>query len=359
MEVRTRAITLAKRHPLTISRGTSAGSENLIVEIEHEGITGIGEMAPTSGGEVPDTAASALSALDKWLPLLAKSTPLDHQAIETALDALGPRLDRAARAAIDMALWDWRGKRAHMPIYNLLGLNLDFIPSTSVTIGINPPDVVRERTMDTLRRTGAHCLKVKLGSRDGVDADRKILIAAKQAAQELVELGEVASAPRWRVDANGGWSPAAAPAMIEWLSNQGVDYVEQPLIRGTEHHFAALHRDSALPIYADESAAICADIPSLVGTVDGINIKLMKCGGITEALRMVHTARAHGLRVMYGCMSETSLAISAAAHISPLADELDLDSHLNLMPDPFIGAELVQGRIVPNSNPGLGVKIRD
>ena len=146
--------------------------------------------------------------------------------------------------------------------------------------------------------------------------------------------------------------------MADWLAERGVEYIEQPIARGKEALYSQLTGKCALPVYSDESICIAADIPPLAPYIAGINIKLMKCGGISEALNMIGTARAHGLRIMYGCMSETSLSITAAAQISPLADELDLDSHLNLNPDPWTGAQWQDGRVVPNNTPGLGVARR-
>jgi L-alanine-DL-glutamate epimerase-like enolase superfamily enzyme len=358
MKLTLEVITVGKRHPLTISRGTSTGSDNLILRLDYGEIEGMGEMAPTSGGAVAETALSAEAAFCRWIDLLEGLGPWDSQEIERRLNVVeGRRTDLAARAALDMAIWDWKGKFAGVPVWKLLGLDCSRIPDTSVTVGINPPDVVRSRVQETLLRTGAKHLKVKLGSPDGPESDKQIVDAAQRAASDLG--GKIASAPTWRVDANGGWSLDTAIRMIEWLAERGVEYVEQPLLRGSESDFAELHRNSALPIYADESIYLADDIPPIAEHIDGVNLKLMKCGGLTEAIRIIHTARAHKLRVMFGCMSETSLAITAAAQISPLADELDLDSHLNLLPDPFCGAELTDGRIMPGDGPGLGVTAKD
>lgn len=358
MKLTLEVITVGKRYPLTISRGTSTGSDNLIVRLDYGDIEGIGEMAPTSGGAVAETALSAEAAFCRWIDLLDGLGPWDSQEIEHRLDtAHGRHTDLAARAALDMAIWDWKGKFAGVPVWKLLGLNRDRIPATSITVGINPPEVVRSRVHETILRTGARHLKVKLGSPDGAESDKLMFEAAQHATAEIGD--QIVSAPTWRVDANGGWSLETAVRMIEWLAARGVEYVEQPLVRGRESDLAELHRSSALPIYADESIYLAEDIPPLAEHIDGVNLKLMKCGGITEAIRIIHTARAHNLRVMFGCMSETSLAITAAAQISPLSDELDLDSHLNLLPDPFAGAELVEGRIVPGDAPGLGVKPRE
>jgi L-Ala-D/L-Glu epimerase len=347
MQISLQRFVVTKRHALTISRGTSAGSENLLVEVEFEGITGIGEMAPTSGGAVAETADSAEALLSRWRALLADAAPWELQRVDLLLEGQG---GHAARAALDIALHDWLGKRLGAPIWRLFGLDRERIPPTSLTVGINPPDVIREVVPEILERTGALALKVKLGSPAGIDADKASFAAAQEAAARPV---------LWRVDANGGWDPESARAMIAWLAERGVEFVEQPLPRGRESDLPAVHRASPLPIYADESVYTAADIPPIAGSVDGVNLKLMKCGGLREALRIIHTARAHGLRVMMGCMSESSLAITAAAHLSPLADALDLDSHLNLLDDPFVGAAYQQGRLIPSDLPGLGVRPHD
>jgi muconate cycloisomerase len=351
MELTLRRFTLTKRYPLTISRGTVASSENLLVEIRSEGATGMGEMAPVSIGGEPETVETALADFERWSDGLADLSPWDFQRIEAALDERGG--GRASRAALDIALHDWLGRRLGAPVWRLLGLDRDAIPPTSITIGINPPEVIRERTPEILARTEARALKVKLGSPDGLDADRDIFAAVQEAAS---------GANRnllWRVDANGGWTVAGAGEMIPWLASLGVEFIEQPLARGQEEDLPAVRSSSPLPIYADESCRIAADVPPLADRVDGVNIKLMKCGGIREAMRIMHVARANNLKVMMGCMSESSLAITAAAQISSLSDSLDLDSHLNLLPDPYAGATLQEGRVLPNDEPGLGVRRSD
>lgn len=347
MKITVTRFQLVKRHALTISRGTSAGSENLLVAVTHEGITGQGEMAPTSGGAHAETADTAEQALTSWAPRCEALTPWDLQRIEEIW--IDEPVHYAARAALDMALYDWQGQRAGVPLWRMLGLNRDRIVPTSVTVGINPPEVIRERVPEVLIRTGALALKVKLGSPDGIEADRAQFAAAQEAAGRVRPVS-------WRVDANGGWSVADARKMMRWLFERGVEFVEQPLLRGQEADLLALYQDRPLPIFADESVYTAADVPPLADRVDGVNLKLMKCGGIREALRIIHTARAHGLKLMIGCMSESSLAISASAQISPLVDSLDLDSHLNLLPDPFHGAEWHNGRVLPTDAPGLGIR---
>src|SRR5579871_5430878 len=350
MEIRVRRFQVTKRHALTISRGTSAGSENLLVEVTQEGVTGIGEMAPTSGGAFAETAATAAEAMEEWASLFTALSPWEFQRIEAILaERSGFHANHAARAALDMALYDWQGKKLGVPLWRLFGLDRNRIPITSVTIGINPPDVVREIVPEILARTGARALKVKLGAPAGIEADQAMFAAAQAAARGPIS---------WRVDANGGWSVADALTMLPWLEARRVEFVEQPLLRGQELELTALHHESPLPLFADESVYLATDIPPIADRIDGVNLKLMKCGGLREALRIVHTARAHGLMLMIGCMSETSLAITAAAHLSPLVDYLDLDSHLNLMPDPHLGALLLEGRVVPTDAPGLGVTVR-
>ena len=193
-----------------------------------------------------------------------------------------------------------------------------------------------------------------------VKATRKITKAMQMvAAAKLRRAQEAATAagfaPQWRVDANGGWDVASAQMMIEWLADRGVIEVEQPLAQGMEDGLSFVYRTTTIPIFADESVRVASDVADLADRVHGVNLKLMKCGGLREGLRIIHTARAHGLKVMIGCMGESSLAISAGAQLAPLADAVDLDSHLNLLDDPFVGASYVDGRIVPNDRPGLGV----
>ena len=187
-----------------------------------------------------------------------------------------------------------------------------------------------------------------MGNPDGIKADRAMLTAVREEAP-VSEL---------YVDANGGWNLEEAIAMCDWLAAFGVKYIEQPLPRGKEKSLLTLKERSPLPIFVDESCLTSYDIPQLADCVDGINIKLMKAGGLTEVIRMVHTARACGLQVMFGCYSDSSLANTAAVHLSPLADYLDLDSHLNLIDDPFSGALVQEGRVLPNDLPGLGVERR-
>lgn len=343
MIVAYRTIYLKKRFPLRISRGEIAGSDNLFVSVTEDGVTGWGEMAP-GDTEGAGTAAEGQAQLESFC-----AGGLAPAILDTWDAARAASLAPCALAALDMALWDLRAKQAGLPLYRMLGLPRRGVIS-SVTVGINPPDIVRER-VPLLLAKGARALKVKLGSREGIEADKSMFAAVLDAAG--------GSGAALRVDANGGWSLADARHMMRWLADRGVEYVEQPLVRGAEGQLPELFRDRALPIFVDESCRVSADIPGFAGCVDGVNLKLMKCGGVTEALRIVATARAHGLKTMIGCMGESSVAIAAGASLGALFDYIDLDSHLNLDPDPGAGAPFVDGITLPEDRPGHGGALKD
>jgi L-alanine-DL-glutamate epimerase and related enzymes of enolase superfamily len=347
MQLAWATFTVNKRFPLTISRGTTAQTVNVWARIEADGIEGWGEASPFGIGDFRQSTEQILEHLARARPLLEPLHPLERARVEQTLREAG--IGSAARAAIDLALWDWLGKRTGLALWQMLGLSREAVAPTSVTIGINPPEVAQQRTRDWLELTHARALKIKLGNPAGIEADQAMFEAIRQVAPQGVAL---------RVDANGGWSLRDALTMCRWLAARGVEYVEQPLPRGAEDDLPHLHRESPLPIFVDESCFDSHDVARLADRVHGVNIKLMKCGGLSEALRMVHTARALGLQVMYGCYSDSSLAITAASQIAPLADHLDLDSHLNLLDDPFIGAELHDGKVIPTRAPGLGVRLR-
>ncbi|KAB8316689.1 dipeptide epimerase [Tolypothrix campylonemoides VB511288] len=344
MQIQVEIFTVNKRFPLTISRGTTAQTTNVWVRISHDGIEGWGEASPFSVGTRPQSTEVIKDALLQVAPSLQAFSPLQRQEIEQVLTkALVPS---SVKAALDIAMHDWLGKRVGLPLWQMWGLNRNAIVPTSVTIGINSPQGAKARARDWLQLTDVRVLKVKLGSPDGIGADQKMLMAVREEAPAL-EL---------YVDANGGWSLEDAVQMCNWLVDIGVKYVEQPLPRGQEENLLELKKRIPLPIFVDESCFNSSDIPKLANCVDGINIKLMKSGGLTEAMRMVHTARSHGLQVMFGCYSDSTLANTAFSQLAPLADYLDLDSHLNLIDDPFTGAFVQDGRILPNNLPGLGVQ---
>ena len=307
--------------------------ENLLVEVEEAGRVGRGEAAPIL--RYHEDRASAARAVEAMADRLG-----DPRAFAQAAGRAAVKGQSAAEAAVDMALHDLAGLRLGAPLYELLGVDPRTTPETSFTIGLDTPEVVVRK----VREAAAYpVLKVKMGS----DGDRDVLTAVRDTTRQ-----------RLRVDANEGWTPEAALERLEWLARIGVELVEQPLPADRIEETRALRRRSPIPFYADESVHRAADIPRLVGAFDGINVKLMKCGGIAEAWRMIAVARAHGLKVMLGCMIESSLAITAAAHLSPLVDTADLDGNLLVENDPFEGATVVGGRLVLPDRPGLGVVTR-
>jgi len=355
MQIQIQTFTVHKRFALTISRGTTAQTTNIWVRIEHDGIEGWGEASPFSVGGQPQTTEAIARSLQAIAPLLRALSPLERQRIDRLMTET--RLPSAACAALDLALHDWVGKRANLPLWQLWGLERERIVPTSVTIGISSPQDAKQRVLNWLGKgtiaaplQEIQALKVKLGNPDGIAADKAMLLAVKEAAPHISQIS---------VDANGGWSVDTALKMSFWLADQGVTYIEQPLPKGQEADLAKLYYQSPLPIFVDESCFTSRDIPMLIDRVHGINIKLLKSGGLTEALRMIHTAKAFELKVMFGCYSDSSLLNTALAHLSPLADHLDLDSHLNLLDDPFVGAVLENGRVVPNNQPGLGVRFKN
>lgn len=348
MRLTTTPIILKKRYPLRISRGVITENHNLWVTVEDEGMLGFGEMAPGGGlhSVPPEQGAEELS---RFAPILALKTrhgdPLNLSEIwERGRQELSP----AVLAALDIALWDLQAKRARMPLWKLLGLSRE-LPPTSVTIGINPPEVQRERVPEILERTKATILKVKLGSPEGIEADKAAFLGVKESLPKERSFSI-------RVDANGGWDLHSAHNMMQWLSERGVEFVEQPLPVELNDALPSLYKQRPLPLFIDESCQMSRDLPPLASCIDGVVVKLMKSGGITEAVRIVATARAHRLKTMIGCMGESSIAISAGAAIGSLFDFIDLDSHLNLLPDLARGVAITEGYLSLNDQPGHGAE---
>jgi L-Ala-D/L-Glu epimerase len=342
-----KSFTVHKRFPLTISRGTTTQNTNIWLRVLEDGLEGWGEASPFSVTcETKPSTAALLEEISAIAPKLKPYHPLQRQVIEAVLQA--EKISSAVRAAIDTALHDWLGQQVGLPLWQLWGLDVERIVPISVTVGLSSPEAARKRVRQWQELMGAKVLKIKLGSPEGIESDRAMFLAVREEAPEA-EL---------TVDANGGWDLHDALQMSEWLAERGVKYLEQPLPVGEEEKLSELSARSPLPIFVDESCFDSRDIPRLAGCVSGINLKLMKAGGLTEALRSVHTAKACGLQILYGCYSDSSLANTAMSHLAPFADYLDLDSHLNLLDDPFIGAVLNAGRLIPNSLPGLGIRQR-
>ncbi|MBL8731558.1 MAG: dipeptide epimerase [Planctomycetes bacterium] len=336
--LRVRPFTLELRHRFTIATSSRTTTPTLLVELERDGVIGFGEAAmPPYLGESHATAQAFLARID----LARYPDPFLTAAILADVDALAPG-NPAAKAAFDIALHDWLGKVMRQPWHRVLGLDPRRAPPTSFTIGIHPPDVVQRIVAEAGARFAS--FKIKLGG----EHDREMIRSIR----------EVSSLPL-RVDVNQGWRDRhAALQQIEWLATQGVELVEQPLPKENVDDLAWLCARSPLPIVGDAGVQRLADVPRAVGVYHGINVKLMKCTGLREARTMLELARALGLRSMLGCMTETSCAISAAAQLSPLADWTDLDGALLVANDPFVGATLVDGRIVPSASPGIGAAVR-
>jgi L-alanine-DL-glutamate epimerase-like enolase superfamily enzyme len=328
--LRHRPLDLRLRNTFRTARGASDVRENLLVEAEHDGLVGRGEAAPIF--RYHEDRASAARAVEEMAGRLG-----EPRAFSQAAGAAAVPGQSSAEAAVDMALHDLAGLRLRAPLYEVLGIDAQKTPETSFTIGLDTPEVVVRKVKEASAYT---VLKIKMGS----DGDREVLTAVRDTTRQRI-----------RVDANEGWTPEGALERLEWLAKIGVELVEQPLPADRIEETRALRRRSPIPFYADEGVHRAADIPPLAGAFDGINIKLMKCGGLAEALRMIAVARAHGMKIMLGCMIESSLAITAAAHLSPLVDTADLDGNLLVANDPFEGATVVEGRLVLPDRPGLGV----
>jgi L-alanine-DL-glutamate epimerase-like enolase superfamily enzyme len=349
---------LTKAVPLAISRGSTARVNHLLVTVEHEGITGLGETGGFETGHRAYATETVATELESVFPQLEGLPPQPLQALDHLLSSLSP----PARCGLDLALHDWWGQRLGQPLWRLWGLDDRLTAPTSVTLGLGPVENVLGRLRGWWAQMPATRIKLKLGSPDGVDHDRTLVRAVTTALEERRQtLGR--GGLELQVDANGGWSLEEARAMMNLLAELGVVLVEQPVAPQADPGedaagFAALDLDCPIPLVADESCWDLPDVVRLAPYVDGINIKLLKSGGLSEALLMARAALRLGLGVMLGCYSDSTLLNGAAAQLLPLVQWPDLDSHLNLVDDPFTGLELVGDRLLPTPEAGLGVRIR-
>ena len=325
---------LKLKHVFTVATYSRTTTPDVQVEIEYDGVIGYGEASmPPYLGQTVDSVMGFLKKVD-----LEQFDPFRLEDILAYVDGLTPG-DTAAKAAIDIALHDLVGKLLGASWYRIWGLDKAKAPSTTFTIGIDTPEVVREKTLEVAGQF--NILKVKLGREND-----------KQMIETIRSVSDLPIA----VDANQGWTDKKyALDMIQWLKEKGIVMIEQPMPKTQLDDIAWVTQHSPLPVFADESLQRLSDVPRLKGAFTGINIKLMKCTGMREAWKMVTLARALGMKVMVGCMTETSCAVSAAAQFSPAVDFADLDGNLLIANDRFKGMEVVKGKITLNDLPGIGV----
>lgn len=340
MQLTCEILTIHTKHPFIIARGGTSEYRVVWVKVrDDDGVEGWGEAAPSKF--YGETADSVMAAVKSFAPLLENADGWSLEAIERSLE-LALRWNAAARCAVSAALHDLHGKRLGVPLWKMWGLDKKAAPQSSFTIGIAPDEeTLRSRVHEA---SNYPILKVKLGTPRDTETIR---IVRKEAPNAIL-----------RVDANAAWNPKHAIQMMDTLIQCGVEMLEQPL---PPHDIAGLkfiRERSPIPVVADESCIVATDIPKLADAVDGVNIKLMKCGSLREAMRMIAVARAHNLKVMCGCMVESTLGIAAAAQFSPLLDYVDLDGAALLRDDPFDGPSIPNGNVTLGDAPGLGATKR-
>lgn len=321
------------KHVFTLAGSSRSTTAVMMVELDYDGVTGYGEASmPPYLGESHETATKFLSGLN----LAQFKDPFLMDDILEYVEKTAPG-NYAAKASVDIALHDLVGKLAGQPWHRLWGLNPDKTPVTSFTIGIDTPEVVIQKVHEA---EPYKILKVKLGR----DTDKEMIETIRSVTDKPI-----------CVDVNQGWkSREYALEMIHWLNERNVAFVEQPMDKDDLDGHAWLTENSPLPIVADEALQTPKDVLPLKGAYSAINIKLMKCGGLRNAHTMMTTARLMGMKVMLGCMTETSCAISAAAQISPWAEWADLDGNLLIDNDIFDGVLVIDGKVTLNDRPGIG-----
>ena len=334
MKFRFYPYTLELKHTFTLATSSRTTTPVMMVEVDYDGIVGYGEASmPPYLGESHETVHAFLSQVnfEKY------KDPFLLEDILADIDAIAPG-NHAAKAAVDIALHDWVGKKMGYAWYQIWGLDPAKTPVTTFTIGIDTKEIVRKKVEEAAM---FKVLKVKVGREN----DKEMITTIRESTDRPL-----------RVDANQGWKDKHhALEMIEWLATQNVELVEQPMPKEMVEEHAWLKERSPLPIIADESVARLSDVRNAYGAYHGINVKLMKCTGMSEAYKMILLARALEMKVMLGCMTETSCAISAATQLSPLVDYVDLDGAALIKNDLFMGASIVDGKMVMPHGPGIGV----
>lgn len=325
---------LQLKHAFTLASGSRTSTPVMLTEIEYDGLIGYGEASmPPYLGESHETVRKFLSKVD----LGRFNDPFLMEDILNYIDGIAPG-NYAAKASVDIALHDLLGKMLNQPWYRIWGFNPEDTPDTSYTIGIDKPELVKQKTREA---APYNILKVKMGG----DNDRQMINSVRTVTDKLL-----------CVDVNQGWKDRnEALEMVHWLKDQGVVFVEQPMPKTAVEDLAWLTQNSPLPIIADEALQTADDIKNVFGVYSGVNIKLMKCGGMRAARQMALTAKGLDMKVMFGCMTETSCAVTAAAQLSPMADWADLDGNLLITNDVFDGLKIEDGRVVLPDRPGIGV----
>jgi len=337
MQLTAEPLNLTLRHTFSTSRSSSNIAENVLVRLRDGAHEGLGEAAPIR--YYGQSQATCLRALKRMGALIATYDAFEIEAILNLLRAKFPK-EPSAIAAIDIALHDLIGKKTNLPLWKYWGLDPSKTPRTSFTIGIDTLEKVVAKIAEAEKYP---VLKIKVGGAGDMDVMREV---RKLAPKKIL-----------RVDANCGWSVKEAIAKAKILEKLGVEFIEQPLPPGNNAAFKKIKNAIGLPLMTDESSLVPEDVPPLRGCVDGINIKLVKCGGLREGLKMVHAARACGLKIMFGCMIESSVLISAAAQLTPLADYADLDGNLLIKDDPFQGVGINRAaKLLLTNSAGLGLE---
>jgi len=335
-EVQTEIIRLKLRHTWTTTMSSSDFRDTLFVHFSHGSVTGVGEGAPII--RYHENAEGARQTVEAIRSLLASVQPWQF---EKVMADLFSKIDGqfAAKAAIDLALMDWVGKKLDVPLYRYFGLNPEDAPLTTFSIGMDTPEVTRQKVHEAEEFP---ILKIKVG----LKTDEETISAVRSVTKKPL-----------RVDANEGWTDKEeAVRKINWLESQGVEFVEQPMPAAMLEETRWVRERVHLPLIADEACLNAAAVPKLANSYDGVNVKLDKCGGIQAAMRTIQVAKSLGMKTMLGCMVSSSVSVTAAAHLSPLVDYADLDGNLLVANDPYSGVLVRQGRLILPDAPGLGVK---
>ena len=335
-QIQTDITRLKLRHMWTTTMSSSEYRDTLTLRLTSQGVTGLGEGAPIV--RYHENAEGAQQAIDAIRPLLTSADPEQFRKIMSRVFAQMEG-QFAAKAAVDIALHDWMGRKLGVPLYRYWGLDAKDTPVTTFSIGIDTPEITRQKVREA---DDFPVLKIKVG----LDTDEATIAAVRSVTPKPL-----------RVDANEGWKDKEeAVRKINWLDSQGVEFVEQPMPAAMLEETRWVRKRVHLPLIADEACLNAAAVPKLVDAYDGVNVKLDKCGGIQEALRTIEVAKALGMKTMLGCMVSSSISVTAAAQLSPLVDYADLDGNLLISNDAFRGVLVQKGKLILPESPGLGLR---